>query len=314
VVFILKPSMVSVMQPFSLKRVGCAMAVMALATVVVCANVDTNPNPYATIVDRNPFGLKPPPPPPPPPEQTAPPVPMAKVTMTGLLSTFGEPRVILEIIEDAGKGGGTPTRPPPLREGERQGPVEVLAIDVVKSTVRLRNSGVETNITFPDIAKSTPIPGGPGVAGLPGAPGYKAPALGAPPQPLQAPQASAPTVISPNGANGGGGVTLMGGGTTATATPTSTAGLPSPLGADSGMRTIPSRPLRTETGALPPMTKEQADLLMEVNRLRGGPPSPPTPLTPIIQGAEQEHLQQQNPNAYPRLPYRGGPPALPGQR
>ncbi len=63
------------------------------------------------------------------------------------------------------------------------------------------------------------------------------------------------------------------------------------------------------------MTKEQADLLMEVNRLRGGPPSPPTPLTPIFQGAEQEHSQQPNPN--PKLPYYprgGGPPPLPGQR
>src|SRR5688572_8693973 len=130
------------MQPLCLKRIGCAAAGLVLLAGLVHANVD---NPYATIVDRNPFGLKPPPPPPPPPEQTAPPVPMAKVTMTGLLSTFGEPRVLLEIVEEPGKGGGTPTRPPPMREGERQGPVEVLSIDVVKNTVRLRNSGVETN-------------------------------------------------------------------------------------------------------------------------------------------------------------------------
>jgi hypothetical protein len=241
---------------------------------------------------------------------------MAKVTMTGLLSTFGEPRVLLEIIEEPGKGGGTPTRPPPMREGERQGPIEVLAIDVVKNTVRLRNSGVETNVTF-EVAKSTPTPGGPGV---PGAAPFKPPVM-AMPQSAQAPQASAPTVISPNGANGGGGgVTLMGGGAP-TVTPsgagvaTATAGLPTPLGADSGMRTIPSRPLRTENnGALPPMTKEQADLLMEVNALRGGPPAPPTSLRPLIQAAEQEHLQQQQNPAYPRLPYRGGPPPVPGRQ
>lgn len=294
------------MQASSLKRVGYAVAVFTLASQVAWANVDTNP--YATIVDRNPFGLKPPPPPPPPPEQTAPPVPMAKVTMTGLLSTFGEPRVLLEIIEEPGKGGGTPKRPPPMREGERLGPVEVLAIDVVKNTVRLRNSGVETNITF-EVAKAGPAAGGPGV---PGAPAFTPPHLGIP-----QPQASAPTVISPNNANANSGVTLFGG---AASNPTTTAGVPSALGStETGMRTIPSRPLRTEnTGGLPPMTKEQADLLMEVNRLRGGPPSPPTSLTPYFQGAEQEAAKQQNPqnpNAFPRLPYnpRGGPPPVPGR-
>lgn len=262
----------------SAKRVVCAVAVMALGAGLLRANVDTNP--YTTIVDRNPFALKPPPPPPPPPEQTAPPVPMAKVTMTGLLSTFGEPRVLLEIIEEPGKGGGTPKKPI-LREGERLGPVEVLAIDVVKNTVRLRNSGVETNITF-EVAKSGPVPGVPGAP-----PSFTPPPINVPqPQNSQNPQAAL------SGANpaGSSGVTLMGNNAgVSTALPGTTA--------DSGMRTIPSRPLRTENAGVPPMTKEQADLLLEVNRLR-----------------EQ---QSPNPNpAFPKLPYspRGGPPPVPGQQ
>ena len=294
----------------SLKWIVCAVVALGMATATVRGNVDTNP--YATIVDRNPFALKPPPPPPPPPETTAPPVPMAKVTLTGIVSTFGEPRALFEIIEaDAkGAGAGTPKRPI-LREGERMGVVEVLGIDIAKNSVRLRNSGVETNVTFNvEVAKSGPVPGGPGVPGAP--PAYTPPPMNIP-QPHN-PQASAPTVISPNGASPNSGVTLMGN----NASPTTTAGLPGALGTstDGGMRSIPSRPLRTEnTANLPPMTKEQADLLMEVNRLRGGPPAPPTSLTPIIQGAEQE-MQQQNPNpAYPRLPSypRGGPPPLPGR-
>jgi|SRR5437867_2601532 len=256
------------MQPLSLKRIGCAIACVTLATVLVHANVDTNP--YAGIVDRNIFALKPPPPPPPPVEQTAPPVPMAQVTLTGLLSTFGEPRVLLEIIEEPGKGGGTAKRPPPMREGERLGPVEVLSIDVVKNTVRIRNSGVETNVSFP-VVKSMPTPGGPGVPGAP--PTFTPPPINVP-QPH--PQASAPTVISPNGANpapgGGGGVTLVGGGSNP-ASPAS--GAPTALGgSDNGMRTIPSRPLRSDNGS-GQMTKEQAELLREVNRLRGGQGGPP---------------------------------------
>jgi hypothetical protein len=255
--------------------VGCAIAVWALGAGLLMGNVDTNP--YATIVDRNPFALKPPPPPPAPPEQTAPPVPMAKVTLTGLLSTFGEPRVLLEIIEDGGKGAAGTAKKPILREGEREGSVEVLSIDVVKNTVRLRNSGVETNITFTVAKSSGPAPGGPGVPGAP--PAFTPPPINVP-QP-QNPQASAGGV--PPGNQGGGGVTLMG----------NNAAAPGAFGttADSGMRTIPSRPLRTEN-----MTKEQSDLLMEVNRMR-----------------EQ---QTPNPNpAFPRLPYnpRGGPPPVPGQ-
>jgi len=233
---------------------------------------------------------------------------MAKVTLTGIVSSFGEPRALLEVIEDGGKGGaGTPKRPI-LREGERVGPVEVLSIDIVKNTVRLRNSGVETNVTFPEIAKSSgPVPGGPGMPGTP--PTFTPPPQMNVPQPHN-PQASAPTIISPNGAAPSSGVTLMG--NNAAVNPSTTAGLPGALGtSDGGMRTIPSRPLRTENAAnpgnLPPMTKEQADLLMEVNRLRGGPPAPPTSLTPMFQ-------DEQNPN--PRLPSypRGAPPPVPGGR
>ena len=277
VVFHREPSKLFQVRRINAKRVGCAIAVGALGTGLLMGNVDTNP--YATIVDRNPFALKPPPPPPAPPEQTAPPVPMAKVTMTGLLSTFGEPRVLLEIVEDGGKGGAGTPKKPILREGEREGSVEVLAIDVVKNTVRLRNSGVETNITF-QVAKSSPAPGGPGIPGAP--PAFTPPPINVPQNP-QNPQAAA-GVASP-GNQGNGGVTLMG----------NNAAMPGAVGttADSGMRTIPSRPLRTEN-----MTKEQSDLLMEVNRLR------------------EQQTPNPNPNpAFPRLPYtpRGGPPPVPGQ-
>jgi hypothetical protein len=213
---------------------------------------------------------------------------------------------LLEIIEDGGKGAAAGTaKKPILREGEREGSVEVLSIDVVKNTVRLRNSGVETNITFAVAKSSGPAPGGPGVPGAP--PAFTPPPMNIP-QPMN-PQASAsPTVISPGGGNQGGGVTLMG----------NNAAVPGALGgsADGGMRTIPSRPLRTENAGLPPMTKEQADLLMEVNRLRGGPPAPPTSLTPLFQEGQHEG-QPQPPNpAFPRLPYnpRGGPPGLPGRQ
>lgn len=316
-VFNPKQSMLPSMQLLARKLISCAAMMMALASFKVHANVETdatatagdaNANPYATIVDRNPFGLKPPPPPPPPPETTAPPAPMAKVTMTGLLSTFGEPRVLLEIIEDGGKGGAANAKKPILREGERMGPVEILSIDVVKNSVRIRNSGVETNITFPEIVTAKgPTAGGPGV---PSAPPPYAGAAFTPPAPLPQPGGNS---------GGGGGVTLLGGATAASAP-----GVPSALGSPDG-RSIPSRPLRTEQNYnnLPPMTKEQADLLIEANRLRNNampnppPPLPPTSLSPLIEGLQNEHNQQQanpNPSPFPRFPSGPRPaPPIPGR-
>src|SRR5687768_10477570 len=67
-------------------------------------------NPYSSIVSRNPFGLKEPPPPPPPPADNAPTTPPATVTVTGFISLFGQPQVLLEIIDEPGKGG-TPKKP-----------------------------------------------------------------------------------------------------------------------------------------------------------------------------------------------------------
>jgi hypothetical protein len=302
-VFYPQADILDTMQPLSLMRLATAMVSIALASPVLWATEDANP--YGTIVDRNPFGLKPPPPPPPPPETTAPPVPMAKVTLTGLISMFGEPRALFEIVEDPAKGGGTPKKPI-LREGERAGIVEVLAIDVLKNSVRIRNSGVETNMTF-EVVKSGPAPGGPGIPGAP--PTYTPPTFT--PPPLSAAQ---PTVISPHNASAGGGVTLVGGGSTASpntplsAIGTSTAG---------GTPNIPARPLRTETASaegLPPMTRDQHALFIEAQRLKGGPPLPPTHLTPLIQGAEQEAAAQQTPSPFPQFPPAPrGRPVIPGR-
>lgn len=301
-VFYPKSDILHPMPLIILKRLAVATLFIALTAHSVRANVDANP--YATIADRNPFALKPPPPPPPPPEQTAPPVPMAKVTLTGLISMFGEPRALFEIIEEPAKGAAN-AKKPILREGEREGPVEVLAIDVAKNSVRIRNSGVETNMTF-EVVKSGPTPGGAGVPGAP--PAFTSAAL----NPAQ-PQPGSPTVISANyGGPGGGGVTLVGGNASPMSNPSSAAGVPGALGASSGagaFPNVPPRPLRTETAAAaasgPPLTREQADLLIELNNIkdqeRGAPPVPATALRPFIEGAQQEAA-----SPFPPLPSSRG--------
>src|SRR5215212_2083017 len=85
---------------------------------------DAKQNPYLSIVDRNPFGLKDPPPPPDP-TPVAPIVPPAKVILTGITSLFGpsSKRALIEIT-DQEPGKPATVRRPILREGERDGSVE----------------------------------------------------------------------------------------------------------------------------------------------------------------------------------------------
>src|SRR5206468_9705024 len=109
-----------------------------------------------------------------------------------------------------------------------------------------------------------------------------------------------------------GGVSSFGG-----ANSVGAASFPGALGAQSGgTPTIPPRPLRTPTESAAandiPMTKDQVALLIEAQRLKGGPPLPPTHLTSLLEVAQQE-AGQGNANPFPRLPTPGGPPPLPGR-
>lgn len=290
------------------------LAVLCVATVVAMA--DTKPNPYETIIKRNPFGLKDPPPPPDPnaPPPPPPPAPMPTVTLTGIATINGnKPKALLEIVEPGGKS--QPKRET-LFEGDRVDTVEVLSIDPLKSIVRLKIGETETNITFPkpgEMAKTAPP--GPGVLpaapnptfrppGFPGTPGAATPGAFNPSASTTPGAASGSSSVlvfgsggaSPTAAGARSGVSTFG------ATPTTptagaipsagvTAGAASVMGA-AGLRSIPTRPIRTDQGgtgsAAPsrPMTTEEHALKMELDRVanqgRGGPPLPPTVLTPLL--------------------------------
>lgn len=275
----------------------CKFAVISalvLGATFQLAMADTRPNPYGPIVDRNPFGLKPPPPPVVETNQE-PAVPPPNVKLTGISNLFRK-AALLEVTEQ--QAPSRPGQPPPpggtvnrpiLAEGEAAFGVEVVAIDLDKNTVRIRNAGKESDLTF-----ETPKPSGTGAPGVPGVP----PVPGRVIQPLAStnpnvPAAAAqPTIISPGGAQATSGVTLYGGGTTTTAPNTGVTTLggassqvPSPLGAESGLRTIPSRTIRTPN--MPDQQQPQVDASQQLqaptyNR-RGRPVIPPPPLPPTPQ-------------------------------
>ena len=128
---------------------------------------DVPGNPYQGIVERNVFNLKPPPPVGPP---EPPPAPVPKITLTGITTILGNKRALMKVLE--------PPKPPQaakeesyiLTEGQRDGEIEVLAIDEQAGTVKVNNHGTVQELTFDkDGAK---LPGSPLSAAVPpGMPG-----------------------------------------------------------------------------------------------------------------------------------------------
>jgi len=281
--------MLRVMKPLQ-NRLLFVMAGVLAVGAAQSALAEARTNPYQSIVERNPFGLRPPPPPPDP-TPPAPAVPPAKVVLTGI-STLGQTKALLEITEQE-PGKPAAVHKPILMEGERDGSIEVVSIDLEKSIVRIRNAGMETNVTF-ETPKLTPGPA--------------APAAGFPPPPLNAGAPGLPGgSLSPGNTASRTGVTIAGGGT-----PAPTVGAAAPTGVNpngvtpgaaynpaasynnnassGGLRTIPSRSLRTDTpnpavdgsGAVNPVVQRQ---MLELNKQAadsvGFPyPPPPPPYTP----------------------------------
>lgn len=148
------------------------------------ADAPASDNPYQSIVDRNVFGLKPPPPvqdvgatdktPPPP------------IFLTGISSFAG--KVAMMKSQPTAQKPGTPPKGEQfymLREGQRDGELEVIRIDERAGTVRINYAGTESTLDFTNngvkVALGAPAPGGapggvpraPGVGGIP-APGTTA--------------------------------------------------------------------------------------------------------------------------------------------
>lgn len=299
---------------------GLALLAALTGVASLAVRADVRDNPYLeTITNRNIFALRPPPPPdtnqPPPP----PPAPLAKVVLTGITSMFGpsSKRALLEITETE-QGKQATVKKPILREGEREGPVEVVSIDVEKSIVRIRNGTVETNLTF-ESRTNAPAPGSsPSMPVMPPAFAAAAAARAGMAQPGM-PQPGAmpvltPTVISRDGSagsGGGSGVTIIGSGNltpTAPAHPAvpgvnpmsgatyGTPGLSTPVTTtDTGLR-LPTRTVRTVTTDPQQQQQQAADPVMQAIQLKAqelrakqqGMPFPPLPPIPGMQQIDRE--------------------------
>ncbi len=250
-------------------------------------------SPYRTIVERNPFGLKPPPPPAP----VAPPVVEQAKTdlkLTGITS-FGSPKAYFMATDAKSKAPEYFS----LGVDEKKDGIEVLSIDNTSSSVRIRQNGAETLMTFgthgvaPPTAPPAAVPG----AGMPGAPGARP---GMPGLPAGAVQSMSVTPgVAPSASNPFPGYTI----------PSRT--LRAQQG-QTGMSAVMADRYgltRSRVSNLPPqptppqntLSSEEQAILLEVNRTIN-PTLPPTPGLPMTTDT-------------PGLPTPGNPrmPRLPGQ-
>jgi hypothetical protein len=228
--------------------------------------VGSEGNPYANIVDRNVFGLRPPPPPPEPPK---PEVKASPITLQGIISAFGKKQVLFKSTVSARSGEPAKETSFVMSEGERVGEIEVLEINEGTGLVKFRNQGFEMTKDLskdgvkPPTGGGAPPPGLPGVPGVPGQPNAAVP----PPLPTGAPNVAIPNRqmrMSPANAAAQGGTPVIAGGA---------AGVRAQAGAAGGEQ---------------PLTADQQTVLIELNRRmnedkikRGDmPPLPPTELTP----------------------------------
>ncbi len=111
-------------------------------------------NPYHEIVAKNIFRLRPPQPK--PVEVITAPLPT--LILTGITTILGKKQALLKIRFPA-----SPSNPPKeesciLTEGQRDGPVQVLQIEVKQACVKVNNSGTIMSLTFEKNGPKTGVP------------------------------------------------------------------------------------------------------------------------------------------------------------
>jgi len=145
---------------------GAFMALWAAGTALAAESAGS---PYAGIVDRNVFGLKPPPPPPDP-EANKPPPP--KITLQGITTILGKKLVLMKVVVPPAKPGGkTEEVPLTLSVGQKSEDVEVLEIhETDPAWVKVNDYGTITNLNFKDNGVNLASAAPPGAAPAAGAP------------------------------------------------------------------------------------------------------------------------------------------------
>lgn len=264
-------------RPATIIRTSSAVA-SALTTAIVIASIycsfavtpNDAGNPYETIVGRNVFSLKPPPPPPNP-EDLIKKDPPPKIRLQGLTTILGRRQVLFKSQTPAKPGQPAKDESFVLSEGERQGEIEVVAIDENAGTVKFNNHGTVETLNMKDDADKPVL-------------GAAPPPVTPPPGVVPRPAASVPRpVAAVNPVVPAPGSVTTFGGSSGTIPQRQIRGT---LGVTGGLPTGLSNPSRTpHISEQQSLTPEQQIAIMEVQRELNKsnpnfPPLPPTPYAP----------------------------------
>ena len=145
---------------FRLSALRFALCASLLSTFCISAFALTNP--YDGIVQRNVFDVHPVIAPPPGPEKPpGPPPPTIK--LNGITDILGKKQVLLKAMMPAKPPAGPKEEAMVLTEGQRQGEIEVISIDVKAGVVVVNDYGTITNLSLEANAEKLnstgPVPG-----------------------------------------------------------------------------------------------------------------------------------------------------------
>ena len=147
------------------KMLVCIAAGVTLCTAASAITADHS-MPYQGIVERNLFALKPPPAPPDPDANNKP--QPSKITLTGITTILGNKRALMKTPPPTAKPGEQAKTEQSyiLAVGERQDEIEVIDIDEVAGTVKVKNAGLVETVSFKENGVKQPG-GGPGAPSVP---------------------------------------------------------------------------------------------------------------------------------------------------
>ena len=149
-------------------RLNLALLLVAACMSAAAVRADSD-TPYATIIERNVFGLVPIPTNVPVDPSTLTPPP--KITPNGIMTLFGKLQVLFKVAEPGKPGQPAKDESYTMSEGDRQNEIEVQKIDEAKAIITFNNHGVIQEL--PLVASTGGGGGGP--AG--GAPGFTPPGV-----------------------------------------------------------------------------------------------------------------------------------------
>ncbi len=136
----------------TLRRIATVQ--LACWIILPLAGMAAPVNPYAGIIARNIFHLRPPE----PKLIQAVSAPLPTLVLTGITTILGRKQALLKIRFPA-----SPPHPPKeesciLTEGEKDGALQVLQIDVKEARVNVSNSGTLMTLTFEKNGPKAPVP------------------------------------------------------------------------------------------------------------------------------------------------------------